>query len=171
MVGLWPLRRACQVEPRCPGWIPPVKNNNNNPPIRRSFPYSSVLTFHSLDTVDQFRPDGRCGPRFTKNGRWGQCRRNKETQCCNAQGFCSSSAPENCRCRTCTDWVIADIFDSATVVINEPAQNDPWNGCQGSNMRLYWSSLSERRLSHFALSTPSTRMCLYTKVSRILMSP
>ena len=79
-----------------------------NPPIRRSFPFSSMLTFHSLDTVDQFRPDGRCGPKFTKNGRPGQCRRNKETQCCNAQGFCSNFAPENCRCRTCIDFVFED---------------------------------------------------------------
>jgi len=77
------------------------------------------------DTVDQFRPDGRCGSRFTKNGRPAQCRRNKETQCCNAQGFCSSSAPENCRCRTCIDFVFEDAIDAATVVVIEPAQNDP----------------------------------------------
>jgi len=77
------------------------------------------------DSSDAFRPDGRCGLKFKKHGRLAECPRVKETQCCNADGFCSSNTKENCECRDCIDWDFQDAIDLGTTVVKEPAWNDP----------------------------------------------
>jgi len=59
---------------------------------------------------DHVRKDGRCGPRFLKRGKPGECDPDSENSCCNEERGVCGNTKEDCICEKCVDyWEIREM--------------------------------------------------------------